>query len=389
MTRHGGISAPAVLLVAALSLFACAGKDGSPSADSSRAEVSHHEISDFSAEASAWADSVLMTMDTADLVGQLVIPASFTSADAATLRQTLRYVRDDRVGGIVWLRGDTLSMRLLADTLGSTARIPLFMAIDAEWGLAMRLEGTPEYPKNYRLGDASDDTLYDYGRDVGLGARRLGLNVVFAPVLDVSRGEESVMYARSYGADPAAVADKGCAFARGLADGGVLPVAKHFPGLGATNADSHRTLPVVNESRETILRRDLEPFRRYIGLDLGAIMTGHVYMPAIDSVVRPATLSPVVVGDILRGELGYDGLVFSDGMNMKALDAAGSGEGEKSRYVRALLAGADILVAPADTDDAIAEIREAVESGMLPPEVVCEKVRRILFYKYIYSRRLS
>lgn len=387
MTRRGGISASAVLLATALSLFACAGKDGSPSADSSRAEVSHHEISDFSAEASAWADSVLMTMGTADLVGQLVIPASFTSADAATLRQTLRYVMDDRVGGIVWLRGDTLSMRLLADTLGSTARIPLFMAIDAEWGLAMRLEGTPEYPKNYRLGHASDDTLYDYGRDVGLGARRLGLNVVFAPVLDVSCGEGSVMYARSYGGDPAAVADKGCAFARGLADGGVLPVAKHFPGLGATDADSHRTLPVVDESRETILRRDLEPFRRYIGLDLGAIMTGHVYMPAIDSVVRPATLSPVVVGDILRGELGYDGLVFSDGMNMKALDAAGSGECGQSRYVRALLAGADILVAPADTDDAIAEIREAVESGMLPPEIVREKVRRILFFKYIHCRR--
>lgn len=383
MCGRGGIALPATLLLVALSLFSCGKGRGDAASDSASRPDTRREASDYTSEARSWADSVAAAMDTTELVGQLIIPASFTSGDAATMRRMLRYVEDDRIGGVVWLKGDTLSMRALADTLGKVARLPLFMAIDAEWGLAMRFAGATEYPKNYRLGGASDDHLYDYGRAIGLDARRLGLNVVFAPVLDVIDGDRSVMYARSYGSDPAVVADKGCAFARGLADGGVLPVAKHFPGLGATHDDSHRRLPVVADDRETILRRDLVPFRRYIELDIGAIMTGHVSMPAIDSVVRPATLSPVVIRELLRGEMGYRGLVFSDGMNMKALGDDDTDAQAGSRYVRALLAGTDILVAPDNTDKAIAEIRDAIAGGELPLEDVREKVRRILFHKYI------
>lgn len=342
-----------------------------------------NRLSDYTSEAYAWADAVVAAMDTSELAGQLVMPASYASADAATLSRMRRYIADDKIGGVVWLRGDTASMRILADSLGSHSRWPLFMAIDAEWGLAMRLEGTREYPKNYRLSHLQDDTLYDYGRDIGMDARRLGLNVVLAPVLDVSAGQSSVMFARSYGDDPQTVADKGCSFARGLADAGVIPVAKHFPGLGATREDSHRTLPVVADSRATIEGRDLAPFRQFVNLHLGGVMIGHVSMPAIDSIIRPATFSPVVVKDLLRDSMRFDGLVFSDGMNMKALDDA-SDEKDSSRYVKALKAGADILIAPLDTDKALAEIRRGIATGELPLSEVREKVRRIMFYKYPY-----
>ncbi len=340
-------------------------------------------VSDYTADANLWVDSILQKLDTADLAGQLVMPACYASADEASLRRVVRYVSEGRVGGIVWLKGDTTSMRILSDSLGGIVSIPLFMGVDAEWGLAMRLKGTEEFPKNYRLGATDDDTIYGYGLRIGREANRLGFNVVFAPVLDVSIGRVSVMHARSYGTDPVVVADKGCSFARGLADGGVLPVAKHFPGLGATAVDSHKELPVVTSDRRTIESRDLLPFRRYIELDLGGVMIGHVAMTAIDSILRPATFSPLVIKELLREEMNFPGLIFSDGMNMRALGARGDGD---SRYVKALLAGADILIAPFDTEEAIAEIRNGIASGTLPIEDVREKVRRILFCKYRFSK---
>lgn len=335
--------------------------------------------SDFTSEAEAWADAQLAKMDTTQLIGQLLMPSAFTRADRYNLNLIKRYVNEEKVGGIVWLRGDTLSMRQLADTINSLSDIPLFMAMDAEWGLAMRLEGTEEYPKNYRLSSTSDDTLYDYGYQLGMDARQLGLNVILAPVLDVIINRYSVMYARSYGNDPKITADKGGSFARGIADSGVLPVAKHFPGLGATVRDSHKVLPVVNDDRATIEARDLAPFRQFVDFNLGGIMVGHVAMPALDSVLRPATVSPVIVNDLLRKEMKFNGLIFSDAMNMGAVNTS---SGKSAPYVEALKAGSDVLIVPADTKKAIAEIRAAVDSGELPYSDILDKVKRVLFYKY-------
>lgn len=335
--------------------------------------------SDYTAEALAWADSVTALMDTAALIGQLVMPASYATADPATIRQVIDYATQYKAGGIVWLRGDTASMHLLADTLLNTPHIPLFMAIDAEWGLSMRLTGAQGYPRNPHLANTPDDTLYDYGRQIGTDARRLGLNMVLGPVLDVATSPQSAMSARSYGASPRSVADKGCALARGLADAGVIPVAKHFPGLGGTQADSHHTLPQVHGARSVIDSTALAPFRQYVNLSIGAVMIGHVHIPALDSIHRPATLSPAVITTLLRGEMHHSGLVLTDAMNMDALDSDGNSD---DTSVRALLAGADLLLVPPDTHATISRLKAAVADGTLPLATLREKVRRILFYKY-------
>lgn len=343
--------------------------------------------SDFTTSAWAWSDSIVARMDTAELVGQLLMPASYSVADAYTMQQVIAYARDMKVGGIVWLRGDTLSMRQLSDTISEVSKIPLLMAVDAEWGLAMRFVGMKEYRRNPDLGAVSENMMYDYGRELGRDALRLGINTIFAPVLDVVGNPKAVIRNRSYGSDPADVASKGCAFARGVADAGVLPVAKHFPGLGAATTDSHHGLPVVNTSMTSVYNRDLQPFREYINLGIGGIMTAHVYISALDSIQRPATFSPCVIEELLRRKMDFRGLVFTDAMNMKALGEDQTDDGQ-SRFVSALLAGNDLLLAPYDTHRAIEEITSAITDGRLPLTMIREKVRRILMSKYCLLKRI-
>lgn len=363
-----------------LFLTAC-GKEQAEQKDSLPPARQISEKSDYSDEITVWTDSLLNTMDTVELVGQLVMPSSFGQADEYTGNRLVRLVRERKIGGVLWLKGDTLSVKILCDTLQKASQIPMFMAIDAEWGLAMRLEGAREYPKNYRLGSVADDTIYDYGREIGKDSREIGLNVVFAPVMDVSGGKGTPMHSRSYGEEAGRVSDKGKAFARGLKDGGVMPVAKHFPGIGRATEDSHKSLPIVDEDRSIVYARDISPFKEYIREGIGGIMTGHVAVKALDSVVRPATLSPVILTDLLRNELGFKGIIFSDAMNMKGIT-----RGEKSPYVEALKAGVDVLVVPPDTEDAIEEIMRALRAGELSQDEVRAKVRNILLYKFSFRQ---
>lgn len=378
MRRVRTIFSLCIAAFVAASLIPCACSKKSSSVDSTDRRQIPKDINDYTPQARAWADSIVADMDTTELIGQLVMPASYTLSDAATVTKAVKYVRDDKVGGLVWLKGDTASMRLLADTLSRVSRVPLFQAIDAEWGLAMRLEGATAIPRNPALAAASPELLFDYGTQVADEARRLGLNVILAPVLDVASVEGSAMRRRSYGADPAVVAEQGSSFASGIASRGVMPVAKHFPGLGATRIDTHESLPTVGTPRKSLDSIDLLPFRRYISQETGGIMTGHIYLPALDSIRRPATLSPLIVNGLLRDSLHFRGLVFTDAMNMRAMQGSGH-----RPYVEALLAGADLLIVPEDTHAAIAEIKGAIADGALPLSMVRDKVRRILFRKYI------
>lgn len=320
-------------------------------------------------------DSLMASMSVEERVGQLFMPASFTVTDAATVRRLMRYVADEKVGGIVFLRGDTASMGALSRMLQGCARVPLFMAMDAEWGLGMRLRDAESFPHNSRLAGASEEQMYDYGLRVGKQASRLGLNMILGPVLDVASSGASVMADRSFGRDPVRVADLGVAYSRGLRDGGVYPVAKHFPGHGATYADSHRTLPVIARGREALDSIDLLPFRRYVELGFPAVMAGHMALPALSGDSVPASVSPAVLTGLLREALGFRGLVLTDAMNM---DAVGSSSGV---YVASLLAGADIILVPRDTRGAIEEVMRALRDGSLPAWVVNDRCRRVLLYK--------
>ena len=334
------------------------------------------EYADFSAEAWKWADSVVATLTPRELAAQMVLPAMYASCGEADLRLLRMYADSLQIGGVMFLKGDVASARALADTLRSRSRIPPLVAIDAEWGLGMRLEEAPEFPVNGAVAPSvTDQTMYDYGREVARQSLLVGVNVVFGPVLDVA-AVGSAIGRRSFGADPVRVAELGIAYARGLEDGGVMSVAKHFPGQGGAALDSHRVRPVISKSAAEFSAVDLRPFRMYVAANLSGIMVGHVSVPALDSVARSAVVSPVIMGKLLRDTIGFHGLVFTDAMNMRGLGHI------SYPVVKAVVAGADIVVAPAGTCSAVAELEKAIRSGRLPVYMARDRVRRILFYKY-------
>ena len=366
-----------------LTLASCSRSVGN--ADSVPEQRRSPEI-DRTAEARAWADSVLATLSTEQMAAQLLMPCTYVRTDAYNLNAILDYVRQMGVGGIGFHKGTMQDMRLLTDTLHSLGGIPLFLAIDAETGLGMRLEGATSYPPNYRLTGADEAYMYDYGRTVGEESRSVGLNMVFGPVLDVVPSAETswYMYRRSFGTDPERVALLAGAWARGLMDVGVMPVGKHFPGHGATRANSHETLPVIGSSRAVLEERDLLPFRRYIELGYPALMTAHVSVPALEPERIPADMSAPIMTDLLRKDLGFKGLVISDALNMGGFRTSDSDS--VPGPVRALLAGVDILLAPDATRVTIDQIVTATARGTLPERVLRTHARRVLFYKALYLR---
>ncbi len=352
-------------LIFLLLLAACRG--GNPSSEPARTDMNADPEQ-------LWVDSVMRGMSVEERVGQIFMPATFTTDDPATVRRLLKYVADAKIGGVVFLRGDTASMHALTARLRSASRLPLLLAIDAEWGLGMRLRDAESFPHNSALADASQEQMRDYGRRVGRDAAGLGLNMVLGPVLDVAESG-SVMADRSFGADPQRVAALGVAYARGVAESGVMPVGKHFPGHGATSTDSHRALPIITRSREELDSIDLLPFRRYIEAGLPALMAGHMAVPALSGDSTPASISPEILTRLLRGEMNFKGLTITDAMNMDALETS------SGRYVATLLAGADIILVPTDTHAAEQEIMQALREGVISPALINDRCRRILLYK--------
>lgn len=333
--------------------------------------------SDWTKIANHWADSVIKSMSLEEMVGQLFMPASYASADYYTIRRLKRYVTDNHVGGVVFLQGDTLSQRILSDTLQSISRVPMFMAIDAEWGLGMRLKDAPIYPMNGLLGKADDQQMYGYGYEVARQSRLLGINMILGPVLDVlDKSGRGAIGNRSFGDDPHRVASLAIAYARGVEDGNVLSVGKHFPGHGSAEGDSHDILPVVDKDKALLDSIDLYPFKAYSSAGLSAIMVGHLYVPAIDEVERSSIISPVVTTEYLKEHVGFNGLVLTDAINMKGA------KGSKRLGLEALMAGADIILTPEDTSHEIEIVITAILNGEISPEIIKEKCRRVLFYKY-------
>ncbi len=322
------------------------------------------------------ADSAVRALTPEQRAGMLLMPAMFTRHDAPTLRQLRHYALDIHAGGIVLLRGDTLSARIIADTLRSMGRADMILSIDAEWGLGMRLEDAPSYPVNGELSTyASEKLMRSYGSRVAQQCRRLGITMVLGPVVDVvPEGGQSIMSRRSFGADPARVARLASAYARALEEGGVISVAKHFPGHGSVPEDSHRTLPVLHKSLHLMMSQDLLPFRIYVEGGMSGIMVGHIAVPAVDPDIQPAAVSAAVITDLLRNDMKFRGLILTDALNM--------GGAEGAPAWKAVAAGADLVLAPADTDAARRDILAAIERGDLTQADVDGHCRRIFYYIY-------
>ncbi len=333
---------------------------------------------DLSFRASEMADSMLAGMSLEEKASQLMIPALYSSDDAYTLKAVGEYGKKG-VGGVVLLKGNSASVVAIADSLTRSSTIPPFVSIDAEWGLGMRLSDEPSYPFNSEIGDSvNEKEMFLYGATVGEQCQDLGINMVLGPVVDVAP-KGSFMGKRSYGEDPVRVSDLAVAYSLGLESKGVISVAKHFPGHGSAKGDSHRSKPVIERTLHQMDSIDLYPFRKYIDSGLSAVMVGHLAVPAVDPEMHPAAVSHTVISELLIKELGFNGLVLTDALSMGGAEGAGADN--------AIEAGADIILAPADTGKAIESILKAVSDGKITEERLDRSVRKILFYKFLMELR--
>ena len=324
----------------------------------------------------------LSTLTIEEQIGQLIIPIWEPRYDSASRDRYLQLIDQIHPGGILFRKGEPYDQYRLTHLLQERSRIPLLITADAEWGLAMRLQGTIRYPRMKLLADhCTPEEMYTLGQHMAQQCRVMGIHVSFAPVLDVNNNPKNpVIGTRSLGATPDIVISHGLALARGLEDGGVLSVAKHFPGHGNTDKDSHKTLPTVSGSLEELEGVELAPFRAYIEAGLGGIMVAHLSVPALEpDVTCPSSLSHAVVTGLLREQLGFKGLIFTDGLEMRGVQRA---EGLPIS-VAAILAGNDLLLGPLDPLASYQELLSAYRAGTLSAETIQDRCLRVLCYKLL------
>lgn len=325
----------------------------------------------------AWVNTTFKSLTPDERLAQLIVMAvDPRSAGAKELVD--KYVSQYKIGGLIYNENDIATQAKLTNYAQSVSKVPLLITLDAEWGLSMRLEDAPKFPRNLFLGAISDDQLfYEYGLEVARECKRMGVNVNFAPVLDVIDRPKTVLGTRSYGSNPSLVGNHGVAFARGMEDGGVLSVMKHFPGHGSTTADSHLELPTVDKSLQELKQYDFAPFQHYIDAGLGGCLTAHLYIPAIDKRRVPGTMSKAYVTDLLQKKMHFNGLIFTDALGME-----GAKEVNGSVCVNAFLAGNDILLMPDKVEPEIAALKQAIATGKIKQKDVDARVKKILRFKY-------
>ncbi|MCY7352402.1 MAG: serine hydrolase [Cytophagaceae bacterium] len=330
-----------------------------------------------------WVDSVFTRLTLDEKIGQLLMPrGNFTNVPYER-EKLLSWVREYKVGGFVFFANQPTRQSVLINELQAESRIPLLVGMDLEWGLTMRLDSTTRYPYAMTLGatDRADTALiYQMGRQIGRQCRRLGVHVNYAPVVDVNNNPNNpVINFRSFGENKRTVLAAATAYMRGMQAERIITSAKHFPGHGDTDVDSHADLPVINHSRARLDSLELYPFRELIKRGLNGVMIAHLSIPALDPTPNlPTTLSRPVVTDLLRGELGFRGLVFTDAMEMQGVTKYfPNGEAQ----VRALMAGNDLLETFTDVPGTFNAIKYALAEGRITMAELDDKVRRILTAK--------
>ena len=351
-------------------------------------------------DARKWVASTLKKMTLDDKVGQMLvssIPATYISSDSDEYDRASRLVSKYRVGGFhvfggseaippVLLNpsygsvilGQPLEAASMLNRLQSISLVPLLNTADFETGVGMRISGATTFPKAMAFGAAGDEKLaYEAGRITGLEARAIGVQVDFAPVVDVNNNPRNpVINTRSFGEDPAKVGQLASAFVRGMQAAGAIATLKHFPGHGDTDVDSHLGLPVIQKPLDQLEKTELPPFKAGIAADAGAVMSGHIEVPSFDAVPNtPGTLSKPMVTGLLRDKLGFKGLIYTDSMSMDGVtDLYEPGEAA----VRAVKAGNDFILHSPDDEKAFEAIKAAVQKGEIPMAQIDASVTRIL-----------
>lgn len=376
------LRAPAVLALLALLILPAAGAQAT-----------------LDKAAQQWVDATLKKLTVEQLVGQMIfapLNSTYLSSDSDAYEALVKLVHESHIGGLIAfggtepmpnvmlnntygpvILGQPLELASLFNRLQSISALPLLTTSDFEWGVAMRVAGATKFPRAMAFGAAGDPQLaYEAGKVVGLESRAIGVHVDFGPVADVNNNPRNpVINIRSFGEDPARVAGMVAGWVKGLQEGGMLATLKHFPGHGDTDVDSHLGLPLVAHPRSRLDTVELPPFQGGITAGAAGVMVAHMEMPAIDPEKRPATFSPVIIGDLLRRQLKFDGLVYSDSMKMAAITKMAS-PGDAA--VLAVKAGIDAVLDSPDSAAAAAAIVSAVKDGSIPRAQVERSVRRIL-----------
>lgn len=329
-----------------------------------------------------WVDSLYDSMTLQEKVGQLFMVDVFSLDPASKTDKVKELIQEQKIGGIIFSKGGPQRQAKLTNEYQEISEIPLLIAIDAEWGLSMRLDSTYAFPWNMTLGAIQDEKIVEeVGAAIARQSKRLGIHINFAPVVDINTNPENpIIGNRSYGEEKENVTGKAAAFIRGMQRENVISSAKHFPGHGDTEQDSHKTLPTVDFSRNRIFEEELYPYKYLIEEGLGSVMVAHLNVPSLEERENlPSSLSHKIVTGILKEELGFNGLIITDALNMKGV-ANFDEPGEID--LAAFLAGNDILLFSEDVPKASERIIQAYNNGVITEERLKHSVRKILFAKY-------
>lgn len=349
-----------------------------------RSKLSKNTINFIDLLNDAWVEKTLQQMTLEEKAGQLVFPNAngiYMSEDSPEFRRLEYLVKERKVGGIIFFTSDLYEQAILTNKLQRLSKIPLLISGDFENGITMRIEGATPFPSLMALSAVDDVKLtYEMGKVIALEGRAIGVHQNYAPVSDINSDPSNpIINVRSFGESSELVAKHSSAFIKGLQENGMIATAKHFPGHGNTNLDSHLDLPVLAFSKEELYSKELKPFIQNIDSGVMSIMVGHLAIPAIEKDTRiPASLSQKVITDLLKNELKFNGLIVTDAMNMRAIINNFS---TAEATIRALQAGNDCILFPDNPEEAIDAIIKGIKKGELSIERIDRSIRKILAYK--------
>lgn len=334
-------------------------------------------------DADRWADSLYNTLNENQRLGQLFMIRAHSNLGDDHIANVEKLIKNYEVGGLCFFQGNPEKQIELINRYQALSKIPLMISIDGEWGLGMRMkETTISFPRQLTLGAIQNNQLiYDMGVEIARQMKRVGVNINFAPDIDVNNNAKNpVIHTRSFGENPENVAQKALQYMKGMQDNGVMGSAKHFPGHGDTDVDSHLDLPVINHSMARLDSIELYPFKVLAKAGVGSIMVAHLQVPAIDSRAnRPTSLSRNAITTLLKEKIGYDGLVFTDALEMKGVTKNfGNGQVE----AEALVAGNDMLLLPENIEASITAIKQYMADGRLNKNQVETSIKKVLAAKY-------
>lgn len=339
-------------------------------------------IIDNTAARSKWVDSVYNHLSQEQKIGQLFMVAAYSGTKNYNDELITRLIDSQQIGGLIFMQGGPIRQAMLTNKYQHQSHVPLLIAMDAEWGLGMRLDSVRSFPRQMMLGATRDTELvFRMGSAIAYQCRRLGVHVDFAPDVDVNNNAGNpVINSRSFGEDKYSVSRLSLAYMRGLQKNGVIACAKHFPGHGNTNVDSHKDLPIIASSLPQLDTLELYPFKQQIAAGIKSIMVAHLEVPALDTTPHvPTTLSKNAVTNLLKNRLGFNGLIFTDALGMVGVTKYfPAGEAD----LRAFEAGNDILLFSQDVPIAAAKIKNALDSGIIPAASLETSVKKILAAKY-------